>query len=360
MPERFVVIMAGGRGERFWPQSRLKKPKHLLPIVGTQPMLTQTIARVRPLVSSRNILVITTLGQLAAVRVACGNLPRRNIIVEPVGRDTAAAVGLAMLLVKARSPNGTFAVLPADHVIGDVKGFRRLLKAAFKAAESADELVTLGIEPTEPATGFGYIERGATWQEAPVRILRAKRFVEKPGLAKARAYLAAGRYYWNAGMFVWRVPVIAAALACHAPELHAGLEKLEGAFIRGDSATALARIYPHLKKISIDFAVMEKARNVLVVPANFGWDDVGSWPAVARHHAKDSAGNILRGMACVEAGRHNIVLSSGRHLTAVLGLDNLVVVHTPDATLVCPRDRAQEIKAMLLRLHADPKTRKYL
>ena len=360
MSERFVVIMAGGRGERFWPQSRLKKPKHLLPIVGNQPMLTQTIARVRPVVSRRNILVITTLGQLAAVRVACGGLPRRNIIVEPVGRDTAAAVGLAMLLVKARSPNATFAVLPADHVIGDVAGFRRLLKAAFKAAETSDVLVTLGIEPTEPATGFGYIERGATWQDAPVRILRARRFVEKPSPAKARAYVSSRRYYWNAGMFVWRVPVIAAALARHAPELHAGLVQLETALSRDGAARALARIYPQLEKISIDFAVMEKARNVLVVPANFGWDDVGSWTAVARHHAKDSAGNLLRGMACVEDGRQNIVISSGRHLTAVLGLDNIVVVHTPDATLVCPKDRAQEIKTILLRLHDDPKTRKYL
>jgi mannose-1-phosphate guanylyltransferase len=379
--------MAGGRGERFWPQSRLKKPKHLLPIVGTQPMLTQTIARVRPLVSNRNILVITTLGQLAAVRVACTGLPRRNIIVEPVGRDTAAAVGLAMLLVKARSPNAAFAVLPADHVIGDVPGFRRLLKAAFKAAESADELVTLGIEPTEPATGFGYIERGAAWQDRPTPILRARRFVEKPSLAKAKGYLATKRYYWNAGMFVWRVPVIAAALARHAPKLSAGLVLLEAALSRANADKALARhapklsaglvlleaalsranadkalarLYPNLEKISIDFAVMEKARNVLVVPANFGWDDVGSWTAVARHHAKDSAGNILRGMACVEAGRQNIVISSGRHLTAVLGLDNIVVVHTPDATLVCPKDRAQEIKSILQRLHDDPKTKKYL
>ncbi len=360
MSERFVVIMAGGRGERFWPQSRLKKPKHLLPIVGNQPMLTQTIARVRPLVSSRNILVITTLGQLAAVRAACRGLPRRNIIVEPVGRDTAAAVGLAMLLVKARSPNAAFAVLPADHVIGDVAGFRRLLKAAFKAAESADELVTLGIEPTEPATGFGYIERGASWRDKPWPVLRARRFVEKPGLAKAKAYLASKRYYWNAGMFIWRVPVIAAALARHSPALHAGLMELETALARGNAAQTLARLYPRLKKISIDFAVMEKARNVLVVPANFGWDDVGSWTALARHHAKDAAGNILRGMARVEAGRHNIVISSGRHLTAVLGLDDLVVVHTRDATLVCPRNRAQEIKTMLLRLNADPRTRKYL
>lgn len=352
--------MAGGRGERFWPQSRLKKPKHLLPIVGVQPMLTQTIARVLPLVSARNIFVITTRSQLTAARAACAGLPRANIIVEPVGRDTAAAVGLAMLLVKARHKNAAFAVLPADHVIGDVPGFRKTLKVAFKAAESSDHLVTLGIEPTEPSTGFGYIERGAVWQPGPERILKAKRFVEKPGQARAREYLASGRYYWNAGMFIWRVPVIEAAFARHARGLYAGLVKLESAMRRGDPDKALARIYPGLKRVSIDYAVMEGARNVLVVPANFGWDDVGSWTAIAKHHVKDSAGNILRGMAFVEAGAHNIVISEGKHLTAVLGLDNLVVVHTHDATLICPKEKAQEIKALLVRLHANPKTHRYL
>lgn len=360
MSERFVVIMAGGRGERFWPQSRLRKPKHLLPIVGAQPMLTQTIARVLPLVPKKNMFVITTRGQLAEVRKACPGLPRANIVAEPMGRDTAAAVGLAMLLVQKRNPDAAFAILPADHVIGDVKKFRELLDAAFKAAESADELVTLGIEPTEPATGFGYIERGAVWHSGPVRVLRAKRFVEKPNLAKAKAYLAAGRYYWNAGMFVWRVPVIGAALQKHAKELHTGLRQLGQAMRRSSADAALAKVYPKLPKISIDYAVMEKARNVLVVPAGMGWDDVGSWPAVARHHGRDAAGNVLRGLSRVEAGRGNIVISEGTHLTAVLGLDDIVVVHTPDATLVCPKDRTQDIKQLLQHLQADVKTQRYL
>ena len=360
MTERFVVIMAGGSGERFWPQSRKKKPKHLLPIVGRLPMLTQTIARVLPLVPAANIYVITTESQLKAARVACSGLPKGNIIVEPVGRDTAAAVGLGMLLVKRRNPDAAFAVLPADHVIGDVHGFREMLDAAFKAAESADELVTLGIEPTEPATGFGYIERGAVWHTEPITIMRAKRFVEKPNLAKAKTYVASKRYYWNAGMFVWRVPVVEAGLKAHAPELAAGLATLEKGLARGNAAKALAKIYPGLQKISIDYALMEKSKNVLVLPTNFGWDDVGSWTAISRHHPKDNAGNILRGMACVENGRNNIVVSDGKHLTAVLGLDNLVVVHTADATLVCPQDQAQEIKKLLKRLQADAKTQKYL
>lgn len=360
MSERFVVIMAGGRGERFWPQSRLKKPKHLLPIVGRRPMLTQTVARVLPLVGARNVIVITTRGQLAAVRKNCRNLPPGNLIVEPVGRDTAAAVGLAMLLVKRRNPDAAFALLPADHVIGDLRGFRTLLKVAFKAAEAADELVTIGIEPTGPATGFGYIERGAAWHSGPGRILRAKRFVEKPTPAKARAYLASGRYYWNAGMFIWRVPVIEAALKSCAPLLARRLRALEKALRRAAPAQALERIYPGLPKISIDYAVMEKARNVLVVPASFGWDDVGSWTALVRHHPPDSAGNVLRGLAVVEGGSNNIVVSADGHLTAVVGASDLVVVHTADATLVVPRDKAQDIKALLKRLGANPKTQKYL
>ncbi len=360
MTERFVVIMAGGRGERFWPQSRLHKPKHLLPIVGRDPMLSQTIARVLPLVPAKNILIITTRQQLAEVRKASAGLPRRNLIVEPVGRDTAPAVGLAMLLVKQRNPEAVFAVLPADHVIQDEAGFRTLLDAAFQAAGSADELVTLGIEPTEPATGFGYIERGKVWHSGPPAVLRARRFVEKPSLAKARAYLASGRFCWNAGMFVWRVPVIAAALRAHAPGLHAGLLGLEKALRRGSPDRALARLYPALPRISIDYAVMEKSRNVLVLPARFGWDDVGSWPAVERHHGKDADGNVLRGRAIVEGGRNNIVVSADGHITAVLGLDDLIVVHTPDATLVCPKDRAQDIKLLLLRLAADPALKQHL
>lgn len=360
MPERFVVIMAGGRGERFWPQSRLKKPKHLLPIVGRLPMLTQTIARVKSLVPVKNVYVITTLPQLREVRRACPGLPKGNIIVEPLGRDTAPAVGLGLLLVKQRNPGAAFAVLPADHVIGDVEGFRRLLEAAFVAAEAGDELVTLGIEPTEPATGFGYIERGAVWHSGPPVVLRAKRFVEKPNLAKAQAYLASKRYYWNAGMFVWRVPVIEAAIKRHAPALHAGLAKLEAALGRGRTQKALAAVYPTLPRISVDYAVMEKSRNVLVVPAGIGWDDVGSWSAVARHHGQDEAGNTLKGRAFVEAGADNIVVSEGGHLTAVLGLDGLVVVHTRDATLVCPKDRAQDIKILLQRLAEKPATRRYL
>lgn len=353
--------MAGGRGERFWPASRLALPKHLLPIVGETPMLTQTVERVLGVAPKENIFVITTQAQLAGVRAACPQLPEANLVAEPMGRDTAAATGLAMLLVKQRDPQAAFAMLPADHVIRDVREYQALLNTAFAAAESADVLVTLGIQPTEAATGFGYIEQAGPWRQVAGReVIAVKRFVEKPDLATAQDYLASGRYLWNAGMFVWRVPVVEAGLKAHAPELHAGLGAMEQAAAQQGWAAALAAGYPTLKKISVDYALMEKSTNVVVVPATFDWDDVGAWPAVANHFPKDAAGNVLRGLAMVEGGADNIVVSADGHLTAVVGASGLVVVHTADATLVCPKDKAQEIKALLKRLEAEPDKRRFL
>lgn len=361
MPERYVVIMAGGRGERFWPASRQTTPKHLLPIVGETPMLTQTVERVAGVVPREHIFVVTTQAQLAGVRAACPMLPETNLVAEPMGRDTAAATGLAMLLVKQRAPGAAFAMLPADHVIHDVAEYARLLNVAFAAAESADVLVTLGIAPTEPATGFGYIEQSGPWKNVAGRdVMAVKRFVEKPDLATAQGYLASGRYFWNAGMFVWRVPVVETAFRAHAPELHAGLAAMETAAQSRGWTQALAEGYPALKKISVDYALMEKSTNVVVVPATFDWDDVGAWPAVANHFDKDATANVLRGLAMVEGGAGNIVVSTGDHLTAVVGASDLVVVHTKDATLVCPKEKAQEIKALLKRLEADAEKKKFL
>jgi len=361
MAERFVVIMAGGRGERFWPASRQTTPKHLLPIVGEKPMLTQTVERVAGVVPRENIFVITTQAQLAGVRAACPDLPAANLVAEPMGRDTAAATGLAMLLVKQRSPQAAFAMLPADHVIHDTAEYARLLGIAFQAAEAEPVLVTLGIKPTEPATGFGYIEQATPWKQFGGRdVMAVKRFVEKPNLETAQAYLATGRYLWNAGMFVWRVPVVEAAFRAHAPELHAGLAAMESAAAARGWAAALAEGYPTQKKISVDYALMERSTNVVVVPATFDWDDVGAWPAVANHFPKDGAANVLRGLAMVEGGANNIVVSTDGHLTAVVGASDLVVVHTADATLVVPKDKAQDIKALLKRLEAEAGTKKFL
>jgi mannose-1-phosphate guanylyltransferase len=362
MSERFVVIMAGGRGERFWPQSCAATPKHLLPIVGDKSMLAQTVDRVAGVVPRENIFVLTTQSQLDGCRLACAGLPAANVVAEPMGRDTAAATGLAMLLVKQRSPNAAFAMLPADHVIHDTAEYGRLLNVAFEAAESADVLVTLGIKPTAPETGFGYIEQAGPWRTIAGRpVMAVKRFVEKPDLETAKGYLASGRYFWNAGMFVWRVPVVEAAFKAHAAGLYAGLVKLEtAAHSAGGWTQALPEVYPTLVKISVDYALMEKSTNVVVVPATFDWDDVGAWPAIAKHFTPDAAGNVLRGLSMVENGSGNIVVSDDGHLTAVVGASDLVVVHTPLATLVVHKDKAQEIKALLKRLADDPAKTKFL
>ncbi len=362
MPDRYVVIMAGGRGERFWPQSRESTPKHLLPIVGEKPMLAQTVDRVAGVVPRENIFVITTQAQLQGCCSACPDLPPANIVAEPMGRDTAAATGLAMLLVKHRNPGAAFAMLPADHVIKDTAEYAKLLTIAFESAESADVLVTLGIKPTAPETGFGYIHRAGPWRKVGGReVMAVEKFVEKPNLETAQRYLESGEYYWNAGMFVWRVPVVEAGFRSHAPELYAGLQQLDAAVkSAGSWADALATVYPTLKKVSVDYALMEKSTNVVVVPATFDWDDVGAWPALAKHFTPDSQGNVLRGHALVEKGTQNIVISTDGHLVGVIGVSDLVVVHTPGATLVCPKDRAQEIKVLLERIKQDPEKRQFL
>lgn len=324
-------------------------------------MLAQTVDRVAGVVPRENIFVLTTQAQLAGCRGACPDLPAANIVGEPMGRDTAAATGLAMLLVKQRSAGATFAMLPADHVIHDVKEYGALLSVAFAAAESADVLVTLGIKPTAPETGFGYIQQSGPWKKIGGRdVMAVKRFVEKPNLETAKGYLASGEYFWNAGMFVWRVPVVETAFKSHASGLYAGLGRLEAAAKAGDWSAALAQVYPTLPRISVDYALMEKSTNVVVVPATFDWDDVGAWPAIAKHFTPDAAGNVLRGLAMVEGGANNIVVSDDGHLTAVVGASDLVVVHTKEATLVVPKEKAQEIKALLKRLGEDPAKKKFL
>ncbi|HEX9784686.1 MAG TPA: sugar phosphate nucleotidyltransferase [Opitutaceae bacterium] len=362
MSQRFVVIMAGGKGERFWPQSRLARPKQLLPIVGETPMLTQTVERLPELVPYENILIITNREQRDAVLACCPMLPPQNIVAEPMGRDTAAAVGLAAVLVGRRDPQATVAMLPADHVIHDVKGFCSVLEAAFGAAEAEPRLVTLGISPDEPATGFGYIQKGEGVARSKGRdVWKVKRFVEKPDLETAKGYLASGEFLWNAGMFVWSVPSIRAAISRYVPDLAAGLEAIEKDFEAGkDTDDTLAEHFPSLKKISVDFAVMEKADNVVTLAATFDWDDVGAWPAIVKHHSADASGNVVRGAGLVHDGTGNLVVSTKDHLVAVIGTEDLIVVHTDDATMVVSKSRAQDIKNVVKGLGGDPRWKKLL
>lgn len=362
MKNRFLVIMAGGRGERFWPQSRLRRPKHLLPIVGDTAMLTQTVERLEGMLPPENVFIITNQEQREAVMEVCPDVPAENVVAEPVGRDTAAAVGLATVLVKRRNPEAIIALLPADHVIHDRKEFQKVLSRAFVAAERGEVLVTIGITPTEPATGYGYIQQGENLEEIDGNpVYRVLRFVEKPDAATAQGYLESGDYFWNAGMFVWSVGAIERAFDQYAPVLQEGLRTLEAGLAKGESLESLLEtIYPNLQKISIDYAVMEKAQNVVTLAASFDWDDVGSWPAAARHFEADAEGNVSRGEVLLEGSSGNIVFSGGKHLVTALGVDDLIIIHTEDATLVCRKDRAQDIKAIVSKLGGHEEWKKLL
>lgn len=351
MPQRFVVIIAGGKGERFWPLSRRARPKHLLDVLGSGTLLAQTLRRIAPWVPAENTFVITSQEQARALRAACPGLPAGNIIVEPSARNTGPAVALAAALVAARDPQATFAVLPADHLVRDERAFRRDLKAAFAAAAAHDVLVTLGIRPSRPATGFGYIRRRRRPLRAGGRsFFPIERFVEKPSLAIARRYVSAGTYLWNAGMFVWRVDVLHAALQRCAPALWAAFGPVRSAL----AAKRVRRIplelkaaYRRVERISIDHALLEKATNGVVLPASFDWDDVGSWAAMGRHLPADPEGNHVAGASVIVEGSGNIVVSSPGHMVALLGLSDCVVVRTEDATLVMPRARAEDVRRIV-------------
>lgn len=362
MQDQFIVIMAGGKGERFWPESRLERPKHLLPIVGSSPMLRQTLDRIGDLVPREHILIITNVSQQSAIREMCPDLPPDNVVAEPVGRDTAPAVGLAMALVRHRNPKAVFALLPADHVIHDAEKFQACLRSGFEVARSQKVLVTIGITPTHAATGYGYIHRGTEWAGHEGRgIYDVKRFVEKPSIERAREYVHSGEYFWNAGMFVWSVESITEAFQLHHPALLEGVNSISQGLRDGrELSELLGATYPTLEKISIDFAMMEKAKNVVTIQSTFDWDDVGEWPAIERHGAKDGEGNLLSGLGVVQQASNNIVYNDGKRITALLGVDDLIVVHTEDATLVCHRSKAQEIKGIVKALGECDSTRGFL
>mgnify|MGYP001340937993 FL=1 len=355
MSKRYVVIMAGGRGERFWPESRTARPKQLLPIVGDKAMLAQTIDRLADLVPAEDVFIITNAEQRDAVLEVCPELDPNKVIGEPVGRDTAAAVGLATVLVRREDPEAVFAMLPADAVIHDAAGLCATLESAFAAAEADPVLATIGITASFPATGYGYIQQGNTLGDyAGQAVYQVKRFVEKPDLATAQSYLDAGDYFWNAGMFIWSVSAIVAELEKSTPTLWQALQAIDQGLEAGQEIDALlAQHYPKLEKISVDYAIIEKANNVVMVKSGFDWDDVGEWPAVSRHYPADEAGNVVRGSAELTDASGNIVYSrDDKHLVALLGVEDLIVVRTEDATLVCHKDKAQEIKDLVKKIGA--------
>lgn len=343
----YVLVLAGGSGERFWPLSRNSKPKQLLQLLGETTLLEDTIHRLEGLVSVDNILVLTNQLQEKAVREVCASLPVENILAEPAKRDTAAAIALGAAWVSRRDPRAVMAVLPADHLIRDVEGFQKTLRAAVVAAEQTGDLVTVGIPPSWACPSFGYIEQGAVMRidgvgEGLVR--EVVTFREKPNTELAEKFLQQGNFRWNAGMFIWSVNSIIKELNRSVPEMASFVSK---AHESADFAKTLAEHFPKLPKVSIDYAVMEKAHRVLVVEAAFDWDDLGTWTAVAKYLKHDADGNAANTALTTRDAENNIVFSqSGRHV-ALLGVRDLVVVETEDALMVCHASEAEKIKALV-------------
>jgi len=339
--------MAGGKGERFWPLSTSEHPKQMLALVGDRPLITLAVERLDGLVPVEDIVVVTSAALVQATLEALPGLPPENVVGEPFGRDTAAACALALALVKARDPEAAFCILTADHIMGELDVFRSTLRQGFALALARPVLITIGIPPTFPSTGFGYIEAGDRVEaEGDVEFFDALRFVEKPDTQKAATYLETGRFYWNAGMFIWSVPTLESALQAHCPQLRQMCDRLLPTVGTPELMPALDAEYSKLEKISVDYALMEKAENIVMAKGVFPWDDVGSWLALENHFEGDASGNIVVGSCeSIDSGG-NIVMSNER-LTALVGVRDLVVVQAKGATLVCRKDRSQDVKKLV-------------
>lgn len=346
----FAVIMAGGKGTRFWPRSRERTPKHLLDILGERTILRETVDRIRPLVPAERTLVVTGRSHAAEVIRQLPEIPPANILIEPVGRNTAPCIGLAAVHIASRVGDGVMLVLPSDHRIGDDAAFRRVLLAAAGEAGRGNSLVTIGIRPTGPETGYGYIEQGELAATSGTDgIYRVRSIREKPPREVAERYLAQGGFSWNSGMFVWKASAILGAIERFIPDLHQGLTRIREAVATEREEAVVTETYAGLQAISIDYGVMEKAGEVLVIPGEFGWSDLGSWDALWEVSPKDADGNAVRGEFIAVDAAGSLVHSPGK-LVALVGVRDLLVVETQDALLVCRRGRSQDVRQVVEEL----------
>ena len=346
-----AVIMAGGSGTRFWPASRRARPKQLLALATDTPLLRSTFERLTPLVPPERIWVVTSAATDDATRRMLPELPDGNILAEPVGRNTAACAGLAAHAVLRVDPEAVCAILPADHLIGEEARFRSALEAGANLVAREGGLLTFGIRPTRPETGYGYLELGPEYtREGEWVVFELQAFVEKPDADRADAFLFSGIHLWNSGIFAWRARELLDEVRRQIPDLSAGLDRLGEALDGPQAGAVLAEVYPSLPATSVDFGIMEGARRRWTIPVDFPWSDVGSWSAVAERLPTDAAGNAARGRVLVENAGGNVLVSSGPVL-AIRGVEGLVVVATPDAVLVMPKEDAQRVKEVVEALH---------
>lgn len=350
-----AVIMAGGSGTRFWPESRNQLPKQLLKLVGERTMLQATVDRLGELISPARTLIVTNARLVDAIREQLPELPAAAILGEPCKRDTAPCIGLAAMHLARTDPDAILAVMPSDHVISPNDAFQDAIAGAARlVAQTPGRIVTFGIQPTYPAETFGYIERGeplaatsALIGPTPLRAFRVKQFREKPKADVAQQYLAAGSFSWNSGIFLWSATTILHALRKYQPEMYERLATIEAAAERADYQAVLEREFAAIRGVSIDYAVMEHARDVLVIEAPFHWDDVGSWQAMSRLQGADAAGNTIQARHIGVDTRGCIVRGTDEHLIVTLGVEDVIVVHTPDATLVANKWDEESIRKLV-------------
>jgi mannose-1-phosphate guanylyltransferase len=345
----YPVILAGGRGTRFWPLSRKRRAKQLLPLDGKQTMIQQTVSRLLPLAPAKRCWVITNDDLRIAIARQLPKLEKRQIVAEPVGRNTAPAIGLAAFLLRRSDPDAVLGLFPSDHVIGDENRYRETIARGVELAAAGENIVVLGIHPTRPEAGYGYIEAGSDTGHG----LRVRRFTEKPDLQRAREFVAAGNYYWNSGMFLWSARTLTNALREHLPKTAAVLEQISASFGTRNFETTFRKLYPKCENISVDYALLEPrsakgeyASNIFCLPADFGWNDLGSWTALHEHQVGKTSPADDNVIVCAKSftldGHGNYVHAPGKFV-ATVGVSDLVVVDTEDALLITTRERAQDV-----------------
>ena len=343
----YGVILAGGTGERFWPLSRRQRPKQFLALLGGRTMLQLTMDKLEGLIEPADLYVVTDAVYHSLVQAQLPDLPPENIICEPCGRDTAAAVGLAAEHISRRDPQAVMAVLPADHYVADVEEFRRVLKAGMEVAREGKQVLTVGIRPSRPETGYGYIQQGEPVGERQgITIFKAAAFHEKPDINKAMEYLSSGYYLWNSGMFIWRVDLLRQLISRFLPGLNEGLTCIGHSIGTTEEAQVTAEVYRDLTRVSVDYGIMEKCDQVLVIPASFGWDDVGSWTALGRYGKEDRQRNVLHTRG-VFLDTENCLIHAPDRVVATLGVKDLLIIDDGDSLLICAKDRDQEIKKVV-------------
>ncbi len=366
-PHFYPVILAGGRGTRFWPLSRKRRAKQLLALDGKQTMIQQTVARLAPMTAPSRFWIITNDDLRPAILRQLPKLPPKQVIAEPAGRNTAPAIGLAAFLLLRHDPDAVLGLFPSDHVIAEPAQYRATLTTGIEIAAAGDNIVVLGIRPTRPETGYGYIEAGSPEagspeDEAPEHhsALRVRRFTEKPDIVTARQFLDAGNYFWNSGMFLWRADTLANALREHLPNTAALLEKIAGAYGTRKFAETFRRLYPKCENISIDYAVLEPRSakgeaqsRIFCLPSDFGWNDLGSWTALHEHHvakAKPADGSLVSASGSFALNAKNNYVHAPGKFVALVGVSNLVIVETEDALLITTLDQSQDVGKVVKHL----------